>query len=227
MNARLRPTRHCERLRQKISLLLPELEHASQRLVTHANVRDLYPDYLAMMHGVIRASVPLMQAAVDRSRAIGENDPVATLLADYLAKHIPEELHHDVWLLEDLEALGKERSIVLARRPAPTVAAVVGAQYYWIFHYHPVAVLGYIGLLEGYPPTNALMDELMARTGYGAEAFRTMRAHAALDPGHREEFEEVLDGLPLTPEQSAVIGLSAMYTVHTMARAIDEVVGDA
>jgi hypothetical protein len=72
-----------------------------------------------------------------------------------------------------------------------------------------------------------LLEELMARTGHGPEAFRTLRAHAVLDLDHRDEFDEVLDSLPLTQEQSAVIGLSAMYTVHMMARAIEEVIGDS
>ena len=107
-----------------------------------------------------------------------------------------------------------------------TVAGLVGAQYYWIFHYHPVALLGYIALLEGYPPTGELVDELTARTGYGAEAFRTLRLHAELDPGHRDELDETLDALPLTPEQSTVLGLSAMYSVHMLARAIDDVIDE-
>ena len=54
------------------------------------------------------------------------------------------------------------------RRPAPDThgrVGVVGAQYYWILHYHPVALLGWIGLLEGYPPAPEMLDELMARTG--------------------------------------------------------------
>jgi hypothetical protein len=51
-----------------------------------------------------------------------------------------------------------------------------------------------------------------------------MIAHAELDPGHRDELKELLDSLPLTPEQSVGVGLSAISTVDTFARAIDEVV---
>ena len=76
--------------------------------------------------------------------------------------------------------LGRPRSDVLARPPSPTVAALVGSQYYWIFHFHPVALLGYIAVLEGYPPSMAMIDQLEAGTGYPREAFRTMIAHAEL-----------------------------------------------
>ena len=37
--------------------------------------------------------------------------------------------------------------------PPPSVAGLVGSQYYWILHHHPVAFLGYVALMEGYPPT--------------------------------------------------------------------------
>ena len=55
----------------------------------------------------------------------------------------------------------------VARMPSPTVAALVGSQYYWIFHYHPVALLGFVALfVEGHPPTPQLIEVLNERTGF-------------------------------------------------------------
>ena len=79
-------------------------------------------------------------------------------------------------------------------------------------------------LLEGYAPVPADVDDLMARTGYGADSFRTMSGHAELDPGHADELAETIDSLPLSAEQSAVLGLSAMSTVHGLARVLDDMV---
>ena len=118
------------------------------------------------------------------------------MLADYLRHHITEETGEDEWLLQDLEAVGRDRAAVLAEPPSPVVAGLVGAQYYWVFHYDPIAFLGYLAALEGYPPSQALIDELMARTGYDEGAFRTILAHAERDPGHRDELLELLDRLP-------------------------------
>jgi hypothetical protein len=213
-----------EHLRGKIELLLPAVVDVTDRFVSHPSARDLYPEYLFTSHCIIRASVPLMEEGRGQAQAAAAADPVSAALAPYLEEHIPEELHHDEWLLDDLEVLGKERSDILARPPTPTIAALVGAQYYWIRHYHPVALLGYIAVLEGYPPTTALIDTLVAKTGYGREAFRTLIAHAELDPGHRDELDELLDTLSLTREQSEVLGLSAMFTVHMLTRALDEVI---
>jgi hypothetical protein len=215
-----------EYLRRKIGLVLPALVDASERLCKHPRVRELYPEYLVTSHCIIRASVPLMETGRERALALADDDPVAAALAPYYEHHIPEELHHDDWLLDDLEVLGRERSDVLARIPAPTVAALVGAQYYWMLHYHPVALLGYIAVLEGYPPTPELIDDLVASTGYERSAFRTLVAHAELDPGHSDELDELIDRLPLTREQSGVVGLSAMTTVERYARALDEVVDE-
>jgi hypothetical protein len=216
------PTENAERLRLTLGLVFGELVRAGERLVNHRRIRDLYPEYLFMTHCVIRASVPLMETARERARSKASGDPVAAQLVDYLGEHIEEERDHDEWLLGDLEVIGVDRAAVLARPPSPTVASAVGAQYYWVLHYHPVALLGWIGLLEGYPPEMSIIDQLMARTRYGPDAFRTLRAHAGLDPHHGDELFETLDRLPLTAEQSAVIGLSAMSSVHLLAQAIDE-----
>jgi pyrroloquinoline quinone (PQQ) biosynthesis protein C len=218
------PVTASERLRRKVGLVRPDLARAGRRFVEHPRVRELYPEYLVHMHWIVRASVPLMEAARTLAATRDADDATSAALARYFEEHIEEERRHDEWLLADLEAIGCDRSVVLERVPTPTVAGVVGAQYYWIHHYHPVALLGYMTLLEGYPPGPEDVELLMAKTGYGPDAFRTMRGHAELDPGHAEELFETIDGLALTEGQSAVLGLSAMSTAHGLARVLDELV---
>jgi heme oxygenase-like protein len=215
---------NAERLRGILRLVSGGLVLAGERLVRHPRVRELYPEYLFTIHCVVRASVPLMATARERARSMAPSDPVAAGVADYLGEHIEEERDHDAWLLDDLETIGVERSAILVRPPSPTVARAVGSQYYWVLHYHPVALLAWIGLLEGNPPTSATIEELMARTGYGPEAFRTLSAHAELDVAHGDELFDALDRLPLTEDQSTVIGLNAMSSVQLLAKALDEVV---
>ena len=208
-------------------MVLAPLVDRSRDLVEHPRIRELYPEFLFMSHSIIRASVPLMETARDRAGGLSAEDRAAAPLAVYLDEHIPEELHHDEWLLDDLAAIGVERDAVLTRVPSPTVAELVGAQYYWIFHYHPVAVLGYISLLEGYPPSPEMIEGMRDRTGYPDEAFRTLRLHGELDPGHSQELDDTLDRLQLTREQSTVVGLSAMASVQLYTQALDEVMGRA
>ena len=226
-----RPTAHqlsaSERLRAKIELVLPELVIAVNAIASHPRVAALYPDYLITLHTMVRATIPLMKAGAERSQALAESDPVAAALASYLTRHIPEEINHDVWILEDLEVLGYKRADVLRRPPSATVAALVGSQYYWIAHYHPVALLGYMEIMEGYPPPEEWVRALIAATGHPERAFRSFSRHARLDIHHRHDLHEVLDDLPLTADHAAIIGVSALRSAHLAARALREVVSNA
>ncbi|HEV2811484.1 MAG TPA: iron-containing redox enzyme family protein [Acidimicrobiales bacterium] len=210
-------------LRRKIELVSPVLRAAGHRLLAHPRVDAVYCEYLFASHFVVRASVPLMEAALRQAQTM--DDPLARRLTGYLRSHIAEELHHDQWLLEDLESLGVERAGVLARPPPAAVAALVGAQYYWTLHYHPIAVLAYMAVLEGHPPSPEQIDLLMKRTGFPPRAFRTLTEHAVLDPGHGDDIFAMLDELSLSEDLSAVLGVSAMHTVVALAEAIEAVVG--
>jgi pyrroloquinoline quinone (PQQ) biosynthesis protein C len=210
-------------LRGKIELVLPMLLSAGERLFKHPRIRELYPEYLFVSHCIVRASVPLMRTARERATELA-GDRVASIAADYLGRHIDEELGHDEWLLEDMAAIGIDRDRVLERPPPPTIASLVGAQYYWIRHYHPVGLFGYIALLEGYPPRDEDVAAVRARTGFPSEAFRTLSMHAELDPHHGQELDEVVDSLPLTPSQRTVLGLSAISSVQLLTRAIEELI---
>lgn len=214
--------REGRRLRSKIELVRPVLGAAGHRLLGHPRIDALYPEYLLVSHSVVRASVPLMEAAASRAEAMGE--PAAGRLARYLRQHIAEELDHDEWLLEDLHSLGVDRATVLNRPPPAMVAALVGAQYYWLLHYHPIALLGYMAVLEGNPPSIEQIDALMATTGLPRQAFRTLVEHAEVDPGHGDQIFAMLDDLVLSEELSTVLGLSAMHTVITLVEVIDGIV---
>jgi hypothetical protein len=218
-------TRASARLRRKIALVVEPYADACTELVESPRLPELWPEFLVLQHQIIRATVPLTVAALEESRALPEEDPLAKPLAAYLEEHVEEELHHDDQLLDDLELLGLDRETVLGRMPAPAVATLVGCQYYWLHHFHPLAFLGYIGFMEGYPPTLELLETLIERTGYPRPAFQTFAEHAELDPGHRDHLDRVLDALPLTPEQETVLGVSAMTTADLATRALEELLG--
>jgi hypothetical protein len=203
-----------QRLRRQIEWVLPEQSAAFNELLTHPRFRELYPEFLILVHQMIRATVPLMRTALRRCRELADHDPVAAAMVPYLAQHIREELYHDDWMLEDLEFLGIRRAEVLRRMPSPAVASLIGAHYYWIHHHHPVAKLGQIAVMEGYPSTVAFIDLLAERTGYARPAFRTLEKHCHLDTQHRDDFNTLLDGMPLQEEHHAILETSALHTVR-------------
>jgi len=201
----------------KIQLLMPRINALAGQVWESPDVAELYPRYLCLLHGAIRATVPLMEMALERSRALAATDPVAEGVAAYLAKHIREEQGHDEWVRQDLAAIGRDPDEPLRTMPGPSVANLVGAQYYWIRHHHPVCLLGHIAVLEGYPPPPAFAAVLRERTGYPWEGFRTLHRHAVLDVRHRDELRHALDDLPLAAEHHAALGVSALHTTHATA----------
>ena len=220
----VQPAPNSVRVRRRIALATPALAGPYARLQGGPDLALRYVDYLVFLHTVIRASVPLMIDAVERLAAMPAAALPVTLRA-YFERHIPEEEGHDEWLLQDLEILGRAREEVLATVPSVHVAAAVGAQYYWIRHHHPVALLGYIAVLEGHPPTMARVREWMKRTGLPEEAFRTLEQHAVADPTHNEELDAVLDELPLSEAHLTCVCVSGMATAANLAQALDDVAG--
>jgi hypothetical protein len=157
-----------------------------------------------------------MRAAVEVARAAAE-DPVCKVLRPYLENHIEEELYHDEWTLDDLSTIGVNRDDVLSRAPAANVASLVGAQYYWIYHYHPVALTGYMIMLESNAPSVQFVQEMIERTGLPAELFRTRMLHAELDPGHQEDLFDLIESLPLSRDQEKLISRSISHTSAMLA----------
>jgi hypothetical protein len=185
------------------------------------------PSFLILMHQIVRASVPLMIAARSLARDRASGDAVCRLLEPYLSVHVQEERDHDEWLLQDLEAAGIARADVTARIPSPHVASLVGAQYYWIHHHHPVAIIGYMRVLEGNPPSAAHVHRLQQMSGLPAAALRTYRLHGDLDPDHLQELDLLLDSLPLSEAQELLIWISASHTARTLATCLEDLEHDA
>ncbi|MEV7283095.1 iron-containing redox enzyme family protein [Streptomyces sp. NPDC093252] len=210
-------------LRLELALVQPVLRTAAAGMWrSDAGLGDRYRRYLRTMHQVIRASVPLMERAAQRCEALPP-DPVVTPLARYLRAHAEEERGHDDWLLTDAAVTGMAPGDLTGPGPPAHVAALVGAQYYWIEHGHPVALLGYIAVLEGNAPAPGLAGRLARETGLPGSAFGTVRLHAGLDGGHSDDLDRLLDGLPLDEAQRSAVSVSALYTVAALAELFDRI----
>jgi Iron-containing redox enzyme len=205
---------HAAALRQKMALARGP---AGGRFWTRLDLRQIFPEFLFLSHCIIRASVPLMQTAVAVANS-RSHEPVSRALAEYFFHHVTEEADHDSWLLDDMESLGFRRNEILQRIPPPEVAELVGAQYYWMHHSDPVALLGYVAVLEGDPPREVELEAAATRTGLPHDAFRTFLSHARLDPNHKQELDDFIDSLPLSRTQEAMISVSAITTIAGLDR---------
>ncbi|HEX4004876.1 MAG TPA: iron-containing redox enzyme family protein [Acidobacteriaceae bacterium] len=215
-------TTHSRRLRAIITLARSRLAGLIGEVWEHPRFGELYPEFLFAMYGATAASAPAMRAAAARCAALEGEDSLAGWLREYYLEHAAEEDGHGEWLLGDLAALGIPRERVLERLPYPSVAALVGSQYYWMQHVHPIAYLGYIAVLEA-PTEIGYLREVSARSGIPLSSMSCHVRHAELDPGHVAEFDAALDALPLSARHQDLITVSAIATLGHLERVFGEI----
>jgi hypothetical protein len=209
------------RLRSTLSLTRRRLTEWIGKVWFHPRLGELYPEFLFACYGVTAASAPAMLMAAQQCEQLG-NDPLREPLRAYYLEHAEEERDHGEWLLSDLASFGIDRERALRRLPYPSVAALVGSQYYWIRHVHPVAYLGYIAVVES--PTDAgFLREVSERTGIPLASMSCHLRHAELDPGHVAEFDAALDVFPLTQQQEELVALSALSTLNHLEQMFTEI----
>lgn len=152
---------------------------------------------LQFLYHAIVASEPLLRLAIDHSSG---------LLKSYFEDHLMEEAGHDMWLAEDLGDVGEPHSLAVA---------MVGSQYYLIQHVHPCALLGYMVLMECFPPAVAQVAAMEKM--HGPKLFRTLRHHTEHDPQHGSEVLDQID--QLTEKQQEIVLNSAVQSARYMALA--------
>ena len=217
--------RNSEIVRAKIALFDRRLGHTAHLFWSHPQFPRVYREYIFQSHSIIRASVPLMQAA-EKACQLPQHvaDPALEGFGRYLRHHIPEETGHHEWIVNDGVALGLDRQGILTRLPKESATQLVGVQYYWIHHYSPIALAGFIAAMEGSPPPAEFFLEVAARNNLSAKCFSSFLYHAKIDPQHRRDLDAVLDSLPLTPAQIELIGISSLRTIRMMTGILEDII---
>lgn len=215
-NAKTRDS-HSDILRGKISLVAPRMQEQLSRFWNHSQFEQVFLKHMEFLYHSISASVPLMEAALQRSQEISDSCPVAAILVPYLSKHIEEERGHDQWLLDDLELLGRSTADIQSQIPPTSVATQIGSQYYYINHVHPLAVIAFLAVIEGSPPEKEALDRVVASTNIPKEALRTFYKHSDIDRFHSQELWDLIDELPLLPWHHTLLGVDAMLVTEQNA----------
>lgn len=209
------------RFQFKTDLAVRQLSTVAREVMSGPQLSGIFLEYLIALHCIIRASEPLLQAASDEAaRRLQQGDASCAGLPEYYARHKEEEIDHAEWLLQDIEAMGVSRDVALARQPSIDIAALAGSQYYWIYHYHPGFLLGYLAVLEGYPLNQKHIDHFQTQTGFPKEVFRTLQKHAELDPGHGDDLLRFLDECALTDQVFEGLSTSAMATCAWLSQVL-------
>ena len=193
------------------------------------NANDLpefTPRWFILLWQMIRASVPVMEFAVEALERRCRRSEFEEELLEYFHHHIEEEQDHDEWLIADLNVLGWDRSSIASQSVPVAITQMVGAQYYHVRFTHPALLLGYIGLLEGYPATLDQYERLVEMSRKPEKAWRTFKSHALLDPEHREDVIRMLNKVPEDHALRAQIISNAINAGERYISALEAITGE-
>ena len=166
-----------------------------------------YAAFLVQAYHHVKHTVPLLMATGARLPESRE------WLREAIAEYIEEELGHQEWILNDLEACGYQRE--QARRSQPALATELMVSYAWdtVTRLDPVGFFGMVHVLEGTSVRIAgqAADRIRAALGLPKQAFSYLYSHGALDQQHVEFFERLVNRLDDPAEQRAVIHSARVF----------------
>jgi pyrroloquinoline quinone (PQQ) biosynthesis protein C len=135
----------------------------------------------------------------------------------HLYEHMHEESGHEEWVMNDLEAVGVQRSDTLAHAASPFTLALNGYNYWAADRRHPCSVLGMLYALEviasvyGGPFASAIKESLLLE---GEEGISFIGSHATMDAQHMAELRKVLDTVRDKAARDAVVESVLMNFHH-------------
>lgn len=187
-----------------------EVDSALQRFPWHE--RTAYGDWLAQTYYYVRHSTRLLAAAAARFA----HDARGYTLHQRFGKHIGEEDRHELLALHDLEALNL-RLDQFDERDATRM--FYEPQYYKVEHQDPLALFGYILMLESAAASNG--GWILARTDplYGRGAGTFLRVHAEDDVEHLDRAFAALEGI--SPEQERIVTQSLRQSASAYLGILD------
>ncbi|ODU98944.1 MAG: hypothetical protein ABT20_17770 [Rubrivivax sp. SCN 70-15] len=180
---------------------------------------ERYRALLLELYHVVWHFNPVCAAAASRM------DDAFTGLRYFLYEHMHEESGHEVWVLNDLEAIGVEPDATRTHAPGADTLALNGYNYWAADRRHPCSALGMLYALEviasvyGGPFASAIRESLLLD---GDRGVSFIDSHSTLDAQHMAELRKVLNTLNDPAAQAAVIE-SVRVNFHHFTRIIEAV----
>jgi len=176
-----------------------------QDVLRNGASKELYLDFLAQAYHHVGSTAPLLALAAARC------GPEDQLYQAALFEYIAEERGHELWILEDIHAVGGDPERVRRSAPRFPCKVMVGHAYYVIDRVSPYGLLGMIHVLEGMAVALAAKAVSALRQSIGAAdsgGFKYLTTHGELDVRHSALFEALINRmdrrhLPLIIETTA------------------------
>lgn len=172
---------------------------------------EQYIDFLTQAYHHVKHTVPLLMAC--GARLSTEQEWLRVAMAEY----IEEELGHQEWILNDIEAAGGNPVKVRKSKPGLHTDIMVAYAYDTITRKNPVGFLGMVYVLEHTSTELATgaANTLKTKLGLSQSAFSYLYSHGSLDLEHIAFYEKLVNRLDQKQDQSAIIeSAQAFYTLY-------------
>ncbi len=146
-------------------------------------------------------------------------------LRHFLYEHMHEEMGHENWVLNDLEAVGVTVSDARAHQPSISTLSLNGYNYWAADRRHPCSVLGMLYTLEvvasvyGGPFSSAIKESLLLD---GERGVSFISSHSSVDAKHMADLRVVLNTLEDKVARAAIVE-AVKVNFHHFTRIVEAV----
>lgn len=172
--------------------------------------RITLPEYVAFLGQAfhhVRHTVPLLMAT--GARLPERHGWLRAAVAEY----IEEEIGHEEWILNDIEACGYDKEEVRASRPAVPTELMVSYAYDMATRVNPLGFFGMVHVLEG--TSIAIADQaanqIRRALSLPKKAFSYLYSHGSLDLEHVKFFEELMDRIDDPEDQAQIVHAANVF----------------
>jgi len=134
-------------------------------------------------------------------------------LREATAEYIEEELGHQEWILNDIEACGFDKEKARQSKPNLSTELMVSYAYDTVNRVNPLGFFGMVNVLEGTSIAIADMaaNKIQEELGLPTKAFSYLRSHGSLDQEHIKFYEGLMNKISDTDEQTQIIHFSRAF----------------
>ncbi|HKI61895.1 MAG TPA: iron-containing redox enzyme family protein [Mariprofundaceae bacterium] len=168
---------------------------------------ESYKAFLGQAYHHVKHTIPLLMATGGRLSEDKEWLRVA------IGEYIEEEMGHQEWILNDIEACGGDKEAVRHETPMPATELMVAYAYDTIYRCNPVGFFGMVLVLEGTSVSLATSaaDNIQKSLNLPKKAFSYLTSHGSLDIGHVDFYEKLMNQLVKDEDRQAVIHAANMF----------------
>ncbi|MFT7223143.1 MAG: long-chain acyl-CoA synthetase [Cellvibrionaceae bacterium] len=127
-----------------------------------------------------------------------------------IAEYISEEVGHEEWILNDIEAAGGDKELARNSTPMLETQVLVAYNYDYIQRKNPMGFFGMVFMLESTSMQLASQSAkaIKERLKLSNNAFSYLSSHGALDIDHMKFFEKTVNNIDNVEDRRAIIDVA-------------------